>query len=385
MTTVRLLKNGTEAFPAMFAAMDRAATSLALEMYIIADDGTGQEFRRHLIEAAKRGVSVHVLIDSWGCWNLPDSFWDELRIVGGFVRWFHPLLKGFFPFRNHRKLLLVDGRIAYIGGFNISDAYYQGTAGSLPWRDNALEIEGPEVLRLRYSFARMWSIADSPLRRLMRRLHRTQRRAEAMQGTVRFLESRPENVMRPIRSAYRQMIQGAAKNVDLATGYFYPHGLILRSLKRAVKRGVQVRLLLPMHTDVPIARWAAWGLYGRLLRAGIEVWEYTPSMLHSKIAISEDTVIAGSANLDIRSGKFNYEIVAVVTDPKLSERARNDFEEDLRQAVPIHFGAWNNRSLVQKLKEALSYCLLARFDVLITRGLLVRRPGPRFRPGKTGK
>jgi cardiolipin synthase len=305
MTSIRLLKNGIEAFPAMFAAMNQAASSLALEMYIFADDQTGREFRQHLIQAAKRGISVQVLVDSWGCWYLPDTFWDEFRSAGGSVRCFHPLLKGFLPFRNHRKLLLVDGRIAYIGGFNIADAYYQGAAGELPWRDNGLEIEGPEVSRLRRSFLRMWSIADAPLRRLIPRLSLMRRSSETMQGTVRFLESGPEHAMFPVRGAYHQMIQHAAKHIDLAMGYFYPHGLMLRSLKRAVRRGVRVRLMLPRQTDVAIARWAAWGLYGRLLRAGIEVWEYTPSMLHSKLAISDDAVIVGSANLDIRSGRFN--------------------------------------------------------------------------------
>ncbi len=121
MATVRLLKNGVEAFPAMFAAVDRATSFVALEMYIVADDETGREFRSHLARAAGKGVNVMVLVDAWGSWNLPDSFWDELRSVGGTVRWFHPIARGLLPFRNHRKLLLVDENTAYIGGMNIAD------------------------------------------------------------------------------------------------------------------------------------------------------------------------------------------------------------------------------------------------------------------------
>jgi cardiolipin synthase len=133
MTTVRLLKNGVEAFPAMFEAMDRAGTCIALEMYIYADDKTGREFRSHLVNAARRGVQVMVLVDAWGSWSLSDSFWGELRGAGGMVRRFRPMSRGMFLFRNHRKLLLVDDRIAYIGGLNIADEYYRGLGGEPSW------------------------------------------------------------------------------------------------------------------------------------------------------------------------------------------------------------------------------------------------------------
>jgi len=373
MTSVRLLKNGAEAFPAMFMAMDAATTSISLEMYIFTDDDTGREFRTHLVSAALRGVQVRVLVDSWGSWNLPDSFWDELRAAGGSVRWFRPLTKGFLPFRNHRKLLLVDDLIAFLGGLNISDEYFRGAAGRLPWRDNMLEISGPEVSRLRRSFSRMWTLAESTLRRLIPRLRPDYPARGSAEGTVRFLESGPENPMRPVRRAYRQAVQNAMKNIDLAMGYFYPYGRMLRALKRAVRRGVRVRLMVPLHTDVPISRWAARGLYGRLLRAGVEVWEYTPSMMHSKLAITDDTVIAGSANLDIRSGRINYELVAMVSDPALAARVRADFEGDLAQSVRIQIDEWRNRSFVQKLKERFSYYVLARFDIFVARREMKKR------------
>jgi len=370
MTSVRLLKNGVETFPAMFAAMDRAEASVALEMYIVADDGTGREFREHLVAAAGRGLQVSVLVDSWGSWNLLDSFWDGLREAGGMVRWFHPIFKGLIPYRNHRKLLLVDDHIAYLGGMNISDEYFRGAGSELPWRDNALEIDGPEVAGLRRSFSRMWSLAESPLRKLIFRLRRGSVAGTPVAGSLRFLESGPENPMRPVRKAYQQVVERAGKGIDLAMGYFYPHGRMLRALKRAVRRGVRVRLMVPLHTDVPISRWAARGLYGRLLRAGVEVWEYAPSMMHSKLAIADDTLIAGSANLDIRSGRFNYELVAVVTDSRLAAKARADFEDDLAQSVRITMEEWQKRPFMQKIKEGLSYFLLARADIFFSRVIL---------------
>jgi cardiolipin synthase len=172
MTTVRLLKNGSEVFPAMYDAIGRAASSVRLEMYLFADDETGREFRSHLIAAANRGVQVMVLVDAWGAWGQTEAFWSEFRHAGGTVRWFQPFKRGLLPFRNHRKLLLVDDRIAYIGGLNVANEYYRGRDGEQPWRDNALEITSEEVARLRRSFTRMWARAERPLRRRLLRLRR---------------------------------------------------------------------------------------------------------------------------------------------------------------------------------------------------------------------
>ncbi len=373
MTNIRLLKNGVEAFPAMFAALDRAASSIALEMYIFSDDDTGKAFHDHLFAAARRGVRVQILVDAWGSWSLPDAYWNAIRSVGGEIRWFHPLLKGLLPFRNHRKLLLIDNRLAYIGGMNIADEYYRGAKGELPWRDNVVEISGLEVTQLRRSFSRMWAKADMPYRRLFRWLNTRHRMKITKCKKVQFLESGPDNPMRPVRQAYLLTVQDARKSIDLAMSYFYPHGRILSALKRAAARGVRVRLLVPRKIDVTVARWAACGLYGRLLRAGMEVWEYEPAVMHAKLAIADDAVIAGSANLDIRSGRINHELVAIVAEPTIATKAREDFEDDLRCSQRIFLKDWETRPLVQKLKERISYFLLARTDVYVARFSMARK------------
>jgi cardiolipin synthase len=378
MTTVRLLKNGNEAFPAMFKAIGGARKCIALEMYVMADDETGREFRSHLIAAAERGIGVMVLVDSFGSWALPDTFWNGLRSVGGKVRWFRQFKHGLFMFRNHRKLLLIDNHTVYIGGFNVADEYYRGVNGELPWRDNALEISGDEVARLRASFTRMWVRAELPIHRVIRRLKlvriRRDRTAQNIrQDGVRFLESGLESPLHPVRRRYATVIGNAVTSIDLAMGYFYPPGSIMRALKRAVRRGVRVRLLFSRKSDVPMAGWAARGLYGRLLRAGIEVWEYLPTMLHAKLAVVDDTVIAGSANLDIRSGRINYELVAVVHDPVIAAQARSNFEVDLKQSERVSLTQWSERPCIQKGKERLSYWLLARADIFAARAELARR------------
>ncbi len=372
MTTVRLLKNGIEAFPAMLDAISLASSSIALEMYIFADDATGREFRSTLIAAARRGVDTEVLIDAVGSWQLPDAFWDELRGAGGRVRWFRPITRGMFFFRNHRKLLLIDNQVAFIGGINIADEYYQGRGGRPPWRDNVLEITGSQTTRLRRSFTRMWSAAESPWSGIFGRFRHDRRITEGRGALVRFIESGPENPLHPVRRYYRRLIREAHQSIDLAMGYFFPHGRLLRELKRAVQRGVRVRLLVSRQSDVPVALWAARGLYGRLLRAGAEVWEYRPTMLHAKIAIVDQSVIAGSANLDIRSGRINYELVALVRDPELAAQARKNFEEDLTQAERISLEAWRKRPLIRRLKERLSFFILARLDIFIARAEMAR-------------
>ncbi len=372
MHNVRLLKNGGEAFPAMFQAIDNASTCIAVEMYLVADDRTGREFRSRLAAAARRGVEVRVLVDAIGSWMLPDGFWDELAAARGVARRFRPMGGGMFLFRNHRKLVLVDDHRAFIGGMNIADEYYLGKPGNAPWRDNMIEIAG-ELGILKRSFNRMWFRADTPLRRGLRRIRRVRDMARFQGNSVRFLESGPLDAVQPVRRAYRRLIREASLSIDLAMGYFYPHGRILRALKHAVRRGVRVRLLFPAESDVAIARWAARGLYGRLLRSGMEVWEYRPTMLHAKLAVIDERVIAGSANLDIRSGRINYELVAVVADASLAAQARRDFESDLVQADRITMKLWKSRSFLQRIMERISYCLLARLDIFFARAEMARR------------
>lgn len=373
MANVRLLKNGSAIFPAMHDSIDRAVSFIGLEMYIFADDGTGEAFRERLVSAAKRGVQVMVMVDAVGSWSLPESFWDALRDAGGMVRQFRPVWRGMFLFRNHRKLLLVDDRVAYIGGMNIADEYFRGSRGEPAWRDNAFEITGSEVTQIRSSFDRMWTRAEMPFRKMVLSLRRGRNKGEEPgSGGLRFLESGPEDPMQPVRGAYRRLIGGAGRSIDLAMGYFYPHGRILRALKRAVLRGVRVRLLFSQRSDVAVARWAARGLYGRLLRDGMEVWEYRPAMMHAKLAIIDDVVVAGSANLDLRSGRINNELVAVVNDEDLARQARADFEEDLQQADRISLKEWKERPLFQRIKERISAWLLARLDIFIARAEMAR-------------
>lgn len=337
-----------------------------MEMYIFSPDATGEALRDRLAAAARRGAQVRLLVDALGSWATPDSFWAPLRGAGGEIRVFRPIRRGLFPFRNHRKLLLVDDHEAWLGGINVGDEYSTGKGGAPPWRDFMLGIAGAEAGRLHRQFQRMWARADRPLhfaaffrRRPPAPVHR--------HADLRFWATGPGEHTRFALAAHRELIAAAHTSIEMAMSYFFPPGRILRELRRAVRRGVRVRLLLPRRTDVKVMLWAARGLYGRLLRYGIEVHEYLPTMLHAKLVVADDTVVVGSANLDLRSDRLNHELVALVRNEALAREARRELEADLAQAERIDFAVWRRRPWRQKLRERVSYWIVARLDILLSR------------------
>lgn len=367
MNPFTLFGSGVKAFEAVEAALADARESISLEVYIFGDDGTGRRIRERLTAAAGQGVRVRVLVDGWGSWSLPAGFWHPLSHAGGQVRVFNALRRGFLSFRDHRKLLVVDGRTAFLGGMNIGDEYRLGRDGAPPWRDNMLRLEREGVSRLVREFDTMWDRAARPFS-LKRFLKARLGERESEEGSrVRFLTGGPDDPVRPLRREYRDLLRRANRSIDLAMSYFYPPGVVLRSLKRASSRGVRVRLLVPGRNDVALARWACHGLYGRLLRGGIQVWEYLPGVLHAKLTVADDEVLIGSANLDQRSERINFELAALLADRDLSERARADFEEDLKVSRRVRFETWRRRPWWVKLGERLAYLILARLDVLWAR------------------
>jgi cardiolipin synthase len=369
---LRLVGDGRAAFAAMYDAIDHAHTCIRLEMYLFAADDTGRAYRDRLAAAALRGVRVQVLVDAWGSWTTPESFWAPLRAAGAEVRLFHPIRRGLFPFRNHRKLLLADDASAWLGGMNIADEYHTGRRGEPPWRDFLLGVEGDASARLHRSFLRMWVRAERPLLRRAFFRRGVPRGEQIPETGVRFFASGPGETARLALQTHREVIRAARRSIDLAMGYFFPPGRILRELRRAVQRGVRVRLLVTRRTDVPAMRWAARGLYGRLLRSGIEVYEYLPAILHAKLAIVDDTLLVGSANLDLRSDRLNHELTAVVRDSTLAAQARSEFESDLARSERVELAAWRNRPALEKVREFFSYWLIARADIFLSRIELFR-------------
>lgn len=359
------LRNGREAFPAMLAAIDAARHTVRLEKYIFAPDELGLRFRDALVQAQRRGVQVRVLVDAVGSYSLPSNFWVALPEAGGQVRFFNPLALNRFVIRDHRKLLVCDERVAFIGGFNIA-ANYDGDGVTSGWSDLGLRVESPLAAELAASFDEMFALAEFRHKRFIR-FRKTQAKRVVHHPDEQLLLSGPGRGVNPIRKAlYRDL--AAARDVQLVVAYFLPAWRLRRDLARVVRRGGRVRLLLAGRTDVAVSQLAARSLYHRLLRAGVEIAEYQPQVLHAKLFVVDHAVYLGSANLDPRSFAINYELMLRFQDEALAMEARLLLDDMTRQSVEIEPEAWRkSRSIWRKLKERWAYFLLARIDPYVAR------------------
>jgi cardiolipin synthase len=361
----RWLANGQQAFTRAMLAIDQATRSLDMEMYIFAADAWGRAFLEHLVGAAKRGVTVRVLVDSFGSITLSDSFWQPLREVVGEVRWFNPISLGRYAFRDHRKLLVCDNEVGFVGGFNISSDY-AGDGVTSGWRDLGLEIRGPAAAMLSQAFEASWNNAD--LRQPRIPLVRRARSPAAIRGPqCDLLLSGPGRNSNFIQ---RQLLNDLrrAQEVDIMVAYFLPTLRLRYALTRVARRGGRVRMIFAGKSDVPISQYAAQSLYGRLLRAGVGIWEYQPQILHAKIIVIDDIVYVGSSNLDTRSLQINYELMLRVKDPKLAGEARQIITDDQRYSLPVSRDSWRARQTIwSRLRQRWAHFLFTRIDMYFAR------------------
>ncbi len=359
------LADGRQAFKRAMSAIDQAGRRVDMEMYIFAADASGRAFLEHLVEAAKRGVTVRVLVDSFGSITLSDSFWQPLREAGGEVRWFNPIRLGRFALRNHRKLLVCDDAVGFVGGFNVSDDY-AGDGVTHGWRDLGLEIRGTAVAMLSGSFAASWSNAELRQPRIPQ-FRRSRSRAAIHDSRCDLLLSGPGRNSNFIQ---RQLLNDlrVAREVDVMVAYFLPTRRLRRALVRVARRGGRVRMIFAGKSDVPMAQDAGNSLYGRLLRAGIGIWEYQPQILHAKIIVIDDNVYVGSSNLDTRSLQINYELMLRVKDTKLAGEARQIITDDLRHSLPVSRDSWRARQTIwSRLRQQWAHFLFTRVDMYFAR------------------
>jgi cardiolipin synthase len=364
------LRTGDEAFATMIADIDAAQNSVRLEMYIFADCPMGEAFREALIRAIKRGLNVQVLIDAFGSFYLPGTYWAPLQEAGGSMRWFNPMSYDRFGFRDHRKLLVVDERAACVGGFNIAPEY-QGDGVNKGWCDLGLRVAGPLAVELARSFDELFQRADMehpPFTRLRKPL--LARRVATRQGIL--LHGGPGRGFNSFKSFLHRDL-ARAHSVTIISAYFLPTFRIRRDLRRLARRGVKVRLLLAGKTDVPMSQRACHRLYAMLLRAGIEIYEYQPQVLHAKLIIIDHLVYVGSSNLDIRSLNINYELMVRLHKESLAREAIQLADATLSHCKRIDPATWRqSRSFWTKLRERWDYFLLARVDAYFARRQLRR-------------
>jgi cardiolipin synthase A/B len=367
-------RGGEKFFPAMLAAIARARTSVELEIYIFADDATGRQFLQSLVHSARSGVRVRLLVDSFGSLTLSEKFFEPLIAAGGAVRFFNPLRFSRFGVRNHRKLLVCDRQTVFIGGANIADDY-NGDGITHGWLDLMAKIEDASLAGLLADeFGQIFSSADFGQKRLRKfRVFRQLRRR--MQET-RILAIRPGRGASSFQRALHNDLAHAS-SADLITPYFLPGRRLRKQLRKIIKRGGRVRLILPALCDVPVARAAGLVYYSRLLRAGVEIYEYQPQILHAKLYRVDEKVFAGSANLDVRSFNLNYELMLRFTDNATVDGAKAIFSEALnncRRIEPREFR--RSQNFWQRWKNRWAHFLLARIDPLVAlRQITPDKPG----------
>jgi cardiolipin synthase len=359
------LRSGDEVFPAMLAAIHSAQGSVRLETYIYAGDALGKQFREALVKARQRGAKVAVLLDAFGSQSVAASFWDPLLAAGGEVRWFNPFLLNRLGFRDHRKMLVCDETAAFVGGFNISSKY-QGDGVKSGWRDLGLSVRGPLTPTLAAAFDEMFERADFR-HKPFARLRRSPAKRSVAAPEAELLLSAPGRGRNPFLRALRRDLD-QARTVQIVSAYFLPTWGIRRDLVRAARRGGRVQLILAGKSDVYLSQLAGRSLYRRLLRAGVEIYEYQPQILHAKLILIDDTVYAGSSNLDPRSLHINYELMLRFPDAKLAASARACFADFLAHSRRIELAAWRkSRNWWRRLKQRWAYLLLARVDPYVAR------------------
>lgn len=359
------LRAGDEIFPALLAAIDAASRSVCLEVYTFEESPLGRAFLEALVRARERGARVRVLVDAIGSMLLLNDFWAPLQRAGGEMRVFNPIVLRRVTIRNHRKLLVCDDRVAFIGGFNIAPDY-EGDGITDGWCDIGVKIAGPPAARLAASFDEMFARAEFRHKRFLR-LRRTGAKKTVALPAERILLSGPGRGHNPFLQSLRRDL-AAALDVRVIVPYFLPPWRLRRDLLRVARRGGRVRLILPGKSDVPLSLLAAQSLYRRLLAGGVEIYEYRPQILHAKLFAVDNAVYTGSSNLDPRSLRINYELMLRFEDAAMAAAARGIFEDLLKNCRRVTLADWRrSRTLVQRLKQRWACFLLNRIDPCLAR------------------
>lgn len=344
----------------MLAAIRTAQRSVRLEMYIFTDTEIGRKFSEALTQAAERGVKVWLLIDAVGSLGLNQNLFAGMLAAGGELRWFNSYRASYF-FRNHRKMLTVDGTDAYVTGCNISTEYH-GDGIEQGWKDAGIMVTGPVTAVLTEEFDQQW-VRASPTEGHLVKKSRSGGVTCGADGEVTALFMKPGFGRNPFRTALLVDLR-RAKDVAITAAYFLPSKRLRRALTRAAKRGANVRLLLAGKSDVHLMQLASRSLYRRLIIRGVKIHEYQPQVLHGKVIVLDDIVYVGSSNLDPRSLRINFEIMLRIRNRALAKLVRAQFEEELEHHATLitRESLKRGRSWWSRLKQRLAYWLLARVD-----------------------
>ncbi len=356
---IRILKNGEQAFPAMFKAMEEARHHIHLEFYIVEDDVIGNQLRELLIRKASAGVEVRFIYDDVGSWKLSKKFIRSLREAGVkidcFIKVRFPLLTSKVNYRNHRKIVVVDGKTAFVGGFNIADRYLNGSKFLGQWRDTHVMLKGGAATSLQIIFMADWYFVSKEILQGEKYFHPL----EYGRGKiVQVVASGPDSDWESLSQAYFSAIASAQDKVFIATPYLIPNTEISSAMKAAALGGIDIRILLPGVSDAIIPKWGTHSYIAELLEAGVRIFLYQPGFMHSKIMVVDGVLSSvGTANLDFRSLETNFEVNAIIYDEAIARKLERDFLNDLRQSREIILTEWEQRPRLSKAKESFARLL----------------------------
>ncbi len=357
---VCIFTDGNKKFDALLHSIENAKDHIHLLYYIVKNDSLGKKIISVLAKKAREGVEVRFLYDAMGGRNLSKRALKELKISGGKVAAFFPAkipnLHIRINYRNHRKIAIIDGKYGFIGGFNIGDEYLGLNRRMGYWRDTHLKLEGSAVYMLQSRFILDWHNAFNE------EIHYKEKYFPTMNSAgkigIQIVSSGPDSEEEEIKNGYLKMINGAKESIYIQTPYFVPDESVLQSLKIAALSGIDVRIMIPNKPDHIFVYWASYSYIGELLKSGIRAYIYDAGFIHAKVIVVDGKISSvGTANIDIRSFKLNFEINAFIYDINISKELKCIFEKDIQDCIEITKEIYQARSLFIKFKESISRLL----------------------------
>ena len=350
---ITALQNGDEIFPAMLKAISEAKSTIDFETYIYWSGRTGEQFAQALVERSRAGIKVHLMLDWLGSEKMAPQLLSQMQDAGVEIERYHALhwySLGELNNRTHRKVLIVDGKIGFTGGVGIADEWTGHAQDPDHWRDMHFQIEGPVVAQFQAAFLDNWIKATG--RVLNGETYFPQLAPAGGLNMHRFISS-PAGGSESMRLMYLMAITAAERSIDIEAAYFIPDELMSRELIKAQSRGVRIRILLPdKHIDSETVRIATKRAWGPLLKSGVEIYEYDPTMLHCKMLIFDHYMVSvGSTNFDMRSFELNDEASLNVYDADFAQRMTEVFEADLKASTPYDYQQWQHRPWLEKVAE----------------------------------
>lgn len=360
-TRTKALTNGEETFNHIFAELEKAEHHIHLEYYIVRHDEVGNKIKDALIKKAKEGVKVRFLYDSVGSWKLSKAYIKEMQQAGidvvSFLPVRMPFLNNKINFRNHRKIIVIDGTVGFVGGLNVGDEYLGKNEFFGFWRDTHLMVWGEAVRTLQMIFLQDWYYMTGE--NLVKQEYMTPSiELEEHEGGVQIIAGGPDNKWEIIKNLFFSMITSAKDSIWIASPYFVPDEDILSALKIASLSGIDVRLLVPKNPDKKIVFYASRSYFLELLEAGVKIYEYKDGFMHSKIVIVDyELASIGTANMDMRSFHLNFEVNAFLYRTTSTQTLVDEFERDIKKSHEIIMDEFNERPFKQKMIESMSRLL----------------------------